>query len=66
MVLPMFVNPAYLVDTTDGRMVLRMKKEPAFLEGKFTIEKHGDVDDRVEQLLLASLLMMVLLERSRG
>ena len=66
MVLPMFINPAYLVDTSDGQTVLRMKKEPAFLEGKFTIEKQGEVDDRVEQLLLASLLMMVLLERSRG
>src|SRR6185503_6818700 len=31
LVLPMFINPAYLVDTTDGSMVLRMKKEPAFL-----------------------------------
>ena len=66
MVLPMFVNPAYLVESADGRTVLRMKKEPAFLEGRFTIEQRGDLTDREEQLLLASLLMMVLLERQRG
>jgi hypothetical protein len=65
MLLPMFINPAYLVDR-DGQTLLRMKKEPAFLEGKFTIEKHGEFADREESLLLASLLMMVLLERQRG
>src|SRR5437879_5291688 len=38
MLLPMFVNPACLVDR-DGQTLLRMKKEPAFFEGKFRIEK---------------------------
>jgi uncharacterized protein YxjI len=65
MILTMFINPAYLVDR-DGQTLLRMKKEPAFLEGKFTIEKHAEFPERDESLLLASLLMMVLLERSRG
>lgn len=65
MILPMFINPAYLVDR-DGQTLLRMQKEPAFLEGKFTIQKRADFPDRDESLLLASLLMMVLLERSRG
>jgi hypothetical protein len=63
--LTMFVNPAYLVER-DGQKLLRMKKEPAFLESKFTIEKQGEFADRDEMLLLASLLMTVLLERGRG
>lgn len=65
MILPMFVNPAYLIDR-DGKTLLRMKKEPAFLEGKFTIEKQGEFSEGEESLLLASLLMMILLERQRG
>jgi uncharacterized protein YxjI len=65
MILTMFINPAYLVDR-DGQTLLRMKKEPAFLEGRFTVEKRGDFADREESLLLASMLMMLLLERSRG
>jgi hypothetical protein len=61
----MFINPAYLVDR-DAQTLLRMKKEPAFLEGKFTIEKQSDFQDREESLLIASLMMMTLLERQRG
>lgn len=65
MILPMFINPAYVVER-DGQVLLRMKKEAAFLEGKFTIEKRGEFSDGEESLLLASLLMMTLLERQRG
>ncbi len=65
MILTMFINPAYLVER-DGQTLLRMKKEPAFLEGRFTIEKHGEFAEREESLLLPSMLMMLLLERSRG
>ena len=65
MILPMFINPAYVVER-DGQILLRMKKEAAFLEGKFTIEKRGEFSDGEESLLLASLLMMTLLERQRG
>jgi hypothetical protein len=43
-----------------------MQKEPAFFEGKFTIQRMIDLGLRDEPLLLNSLLMMVLLERSRG
>jgi uncharacterized protein YxjI len=65
MILPMFINPAYLADR-DGQTLLRMKKEPAILEGKFTIQKLSEFQDREESLLLASLMMMILLERQRG
>jgi uncharacterized protein YxjI len=65
MIVTMFVNPAYLADR-DGQTLLRMKKEPAFLEGRFTIEKLAEFHEREEALLLCSLMMMILLERQRG
>jgi len=61
----MFINPAYLIDV-GGKTVLYLKKQPAFLEGKFTLEKRGDLSDADEQLLLPSIVMMTMLERMRG
>jgi uncharacterized protein YxjI len=61
----MFINPAYLVDLR-GQTVMYLKKQPAFLEGKFTLDKRGDFSDADEGLLLSSVIMMLLLERSRG
>lgn len=58
-------NPAYLVDYK-GKPVLYLKKHPAFLESKFTIEKRGDFTDGDESLLLSSVVMAMMLERSRG
>jgi hypothetical protein len=61
----MFINPAYLVDLR-GQTALYLKKQPAMLEGKFSLEKRGEFSDADEALLLSSVIMMVLLERSRG
>ena len=61
----MLINPAYLVDLR-GQTVLYLKKQPAFFEGKFTLDKRGDFSDADEKLLLPSIIMMLLLERSRG
>jgi hypothetical protein len=58
-------NPAYLVDYK-GQTVLYLKKQPAFLEGKFTVEKHANFSDADEGLLLSSIVMTLMLERSRG
>ncbi len=60
-----FVNPSYLV-TCGDETALQVRKRPAFFEGRFTIEQIGAVDARSEPLFLASVLMMVLLERGRG
>ena len=60
-----FLNPAYLVDLR-GRTVLHFKKQPALLESRFTVERRGDFGDAEEQLLLAGVIMLVLLERARG
>lgn len=61
----MFINPAYLVDMR-GQTVFYFKKQPAFFEGKFTLEKRGEMSPDDEALALASTVMMMMLERSRG
>jgi uncharacterized protein YxjI len=58
-------NPAYLVDYR-GQTVLYLKKQPAFLEGKFTVEKRANFSEGDEGLLLSSVVMTLMLERSRG
>jgi uncharacterized protein YxjI len=60
-----FLNPSYLLSRGD-EPVLEIRKRPAFFEGRFVIEQVGTVDPRSEALFLASVLMMVLLERGRG
>ncbi len=59
-------HPVFLVSRTDDTVVMRLKKQPAFLEGKFTITKEAELDKGLETRVLLSLLMMILLERARG
>lgn len=60
-------NPAYLVTRADnGQVLMRVQKEKAFLEGKYTITKSGEVSENDERLAILSILMMTLLERARG
>lgn len=59
-------NPAFLVSRPDGTVVMRLAKQPAFFESKFTISKQAALDESEETCVLLSLLMMILLERSRG
>jgi uncharacterized protein YxjI len=60
-------NPAYLVTRADnGQVLMRVQKEKAFLEGKYTITKSGEVSENDERLAILSVLMMTLLERARG
>jgi uncharacterized protein YxjI len=59
-------HPEYLVARHDGTAVMRLKKEPAFFQGKFSIEKLATLSDEEETRILLSLIMMVLLERQRG
>ena len=61
----MFLNPAYLVDLR-GQTAMYIKKQPAFLEGKFSLEKRTNFSNTDETLLLPSVIMMLMLERSRG
>lgn len=59
-------HPAYLVAREDGTSVMRLKKEPAFFQGKFSIEKLATVSEEEETRILLSLIMMVMLEKQRG
>lgn len=60
------LNPSYIVSRPDGTPLIRITKKPAFFEGHFTLEKLNEMpeDDEIRSLL--AILMMVLLERSRG
>jgi hypothetical protein len=61
-----FLHPAYIVARLNGAEVMRLEKQPAFLQGKFKIEKLAPLAENEEVHILLSLLMMVLLERNRG
>ena len=61
----LFFNPAYLVKLR-GQEALRVQKQRSVLESSFRIEKLADFSEEDEALLLASIIMMVLLERDRG
>jgi hypothetical protein len=61
----LFFNPAYLADL-HGHDVLRVQKQRSILESSFHIEKLADFSEDEEDLLLAGIIMMVLLERDRG
>lgn len=59
-------HPRYLARRADGTPVMRLTKLPAFWEGRFRIEKLGDLERREELNLFLSFMMLVLLERRRG
>ena len=61
----LFFNPAYLAELY-GKDVLRIRKQPSVLESSFRIDKLADFSHEEEDLLLAAIIMMVLLERDRG
>ena len=61
----LFFNPAYLAQLY-GRDVMRVQKQSSVLESSFRIDKLADFSDEEEDLLLAGIIMMVLLERDRG
>jgi hypothetical protein len=60
------LHPAYLVKRVDGTLVMKLKKQPALWEGRYAFTEEGTVNDQEKLLLTLSVLMMTLLERSRG
>jgi uncharacterized protein YxjI len=60
------LHPAYNVARANGDIVMRLEKKPAFLEGKFEINKLGEFDAHEETRLLLATIMTLLLERTRG
>jgi hypothetical protein len=61
-----FCHPSYLATRSDGQPAMRITKQPAFFEGKFKIEKVGELSPHEELNLFLSFLMLLLLERRRG
>lgn len=59
-------NPTYIVSRLDGTPVARLRKKPAFLEGKFELDRIGDMSTEEETRVVLGVLMMTLLERIRG
>jgi uncharacterized protein YxjI len=60
------LNPSYLVCRPDGKPLLRLTKQAAIFEGRFTLEKLSDMPEDDELRSLIALIMVVLLERRRG
>jgi hypothetical protein len=58
-------NPAYLVDLR-GQTVFYLKKQPAFLEGRFRLEQRAALSEHEEGLAVAGTIMALMLERMRG
>lgn len=59
-------HPSYTVARPDGTHVLAIRKQPAMWEGRFTIEKASELTPDEEAVATLSILMMLMLERSRG
>ncbi len=62
----LLLQPAYLVTRHDGTVVLRVAKRRSLLESTFHVERQAPLERVEEQLALLSVLMMILLERTRG
>ncbi len=61
----LFFNPAYIVDLRGGP-ALRAAKQRSVFESSFRLEKLKDFSEVEEDLILAGVIMMILLERDRG
>ena len=61
------LHPAYRVSRIDGDApVLRATKKPALFEGRYVVERTGDLGEDEERLTLLGVIMLLLLERDRG
>jgi hypothetical protein len=61
-----FFHPSFLATRSNGAPAMRMTKQPAFWEGRFRLEKLGEMTPREELNLFLSFMMLVMLERKRG
>ena len=61
-----FLNPVYEVKDRSGKLLFELKKMPSLIGRRFQLNRVVDIADEDETLVILSLLMMVLLERSKG
>jgi len=59
-------HPSYLISRPDGMPFMRLKKHASFVGRRFSIDKLAQLDQTEELRILLAIMMMVLLERSRG
>lgn len=59
-------HPAYDVVDAMGNHVMQLAKQPSFFERSYSIASLGSVSPEDEVRILLGLMMMILLERSRG
>jgi len=60
-------HPAYQLTRADtGEVVMRLRKEPALFQSRFTLEELAPLDAVDTDLAVLGALMMILLERDRG
>lgn len=59
-------NPSYLVVDVNGNPIVRMKKEASFFGRKFQLTEVGQMDSDDDDRIMLGMMMMLLLERSRG
>ena len=62
----LFLNPVYDITRTGGGSVLTMTKHRSILESRFGIEQQGALNPAEQETVLLGLMMIILLERSRG
>jgi uncharacterized protein YxjI len=69
-VVGMFVgyvlHPAYIVTSSSGQVVMRLKKKRSLIERHFEIDKLAELHPHDEARAVLGALMMLLLERTRG
>ena len=61
-----FFNPSYIITRPDGIAIARLKKEKSFFGRRFSVQKLSEFESGEENRLVLGLMMMILLERSRG
>ena len=61
------LHPAYRATRAGGgEAVLRAVKQPALFEGRYKVDRIGALSDDEERLVVLGVLMLLLLERTRG
>ena len=61
-----FFNPSYIITRPNGTAIARLQKEKAFFGRRFSVQKLSEFESGEENRLVLGLMMMILLERSRG
>ena len=59
-------NPAYLVRNKEENTTIRLSKDPSFIGRRFSITALENLEDNAQTTIILSLMMITLLERTRG